>query len=63
MIEAGETAKALQYEVLDMEAAVAGEDDHTYLNYKMCIRDSYTSDWWTRIWKIVVITINMMFSG
>ena len=29
VIEAGETAKALQYEVLDMEAAVAGEDDHT----------------------------------
>ena len=27
VIEAGETAKALQYEVLDMEAAVAGADD------------------------------------
>ena len=33
IIKAGETAKALQYEVLDMEAAVAGENDYTYLNY------------------------------
>ena len=29
IIKAGETAKALQYEVLDMEAAVAGENDYT----------------------------------
>ncbi len=29
VIEAGGNQKALQYEVLDMEAAVAGEDDHT----------------------------------
>ena len=48
VIEAGETAKALQYEVLDMEAAVAGEDDHTYLNYSRDIMELMTQlrkDW------------------
>ena len=48
VIEAGETAKALQYEVLDMEAAVAGEDDHTYLNYSRDVMDLMTQlrkDW------------------
>ena len=48
VIEAGETAKALQYEVLDMEAAVAGENDHTYLNYSRDVMDLMTQlrkDW------------------
>ncbi len=48
VIEAGETAKALQYEVLDMEAAVAGEDDHTYLNYSRDVMELMTQlrkDW------------------
>ena len=48
VIEAGETAKALQYEVLDMEAAVAGEDDRTYLNYSRDVMDLMTQlrkDW------------------
>ena len=40
VIEAGETAKALQYEVLDMEAAVAGRENHLYPNYS---RMSWTS--------------------
>ena len=48
VIEAGATAKALQYEVLDMEAAVAGEDDRTYLNYSRDVMDLMTQlrkDW------------------
>ena len=48
IIKAGETAKALQYEVLDMEAAVAGEDDRTYLNYSRDVMDLMTQlrkDW------------------
>ena len=48
MIEAGETAKALQYEVLDMEAAVAGENDYTYLNYSRDVMELMTQlrkDW------------------
>ena len=48
VIEAGATAKALQYEVLDMEAAVAGEDDHTYLNYSRDVMELMTQlrkDW------------------
>ena len=48
IIKAGETAKALQYEVLDMEAAVSGEDDHTYLNYSRDVMDLMTQlrkDW------------------
>ena len=48
MIEAGETAKALQYEVLDMEAAVAGEENHLYLNYSRNVMDLTTQlrkDW------------------
>lgn len=48
VIKAGETAKALQYEVLDMEAAVAGEDDYTYLNYSRDVMDLMTQlrkDW------------------
>ena len=48
VIEAGETAKALQYEVLDMEAAVAGEDDHSYLNYSRDVMELMTQlrkDW------------------
>ena len=48
IIKAGETAKALQYEVLDMEAAVAGENDHTYLNYSRDVMELMTQlrkDW------------------
>ena len=48
IIKAGETAKALQYEVLDMEAAVAGEDDRTYLNYSRDVMELMTQlrkDW------------------
>ena len=48
IIKAGETAKALQYEVLDMEAAVAGEDEQTYLNYSRDVMDLMTQlrkDW------------------
>ena len=48
VIEAGETAKALQYEVLDMEAAVAGKDDYTYLNYSRDVMELMTQlrkDW------------------
>ena len=48
IIKAGETAKALQYEVLDMEAAVAGETDYTYLNYSRDVMDLMTQlrkDW------------------
>ena len=48
IIKAGETAKALQYEVLDMEAAVAGENDYTYLNYSRDVMDLMTQlrkDW------------------
>ena len=48
IIKAGETAKALQYEVLDMEAAVAGENDYTYLNYSRDVMDLMTElrkDW------------------
>ncbi|MBY5034398.1 Gfo/Idh/MocA family oxidoreductase [Streptococcus gallolyticus] len=32
-IEVGATDQALQYEVLDMEASIAGAQNHTYLNY------------------------------
>jgi len=48
VIEAGETAKALQYEVLDMEAAVAGRENHLYLNYNRDVMDLMTQlrkDW------------------
>ena len=48
IIKAGETAKALQCEVLDMEAAVAGENDYTYLNYSRDVMDLMTQlrkDW------------------
>ena len=48
IIKAGETAKALQYEVLDMEAAVAGENDYTYLNYSRDVMELMTQlrkDW------------------
>ena len=48
IIKVGETAKALQYEVLDMEAAVAGENDYTYLNYSRDVMDLMTQlrkDW------------------
>ena len=48
VIEAGETAKALQYEVLDMEAAVAGRENHLYLNYSRDVMDLMTQlrkDW------------------
>lgn len=48
IIKAGETAKALQYEVLDMEAAFAGENDYTYLNYSRDVMDLMTQlrkDW------------------
>ena len=48
IIKAGETAKALQYEVLDMEAAVARENDYTYLNYSRDVMDLMTQlrkDW------------------
>ena len=48
IIKAGETAKALQYEVLDMEAAVAGENDYTNLNYSRDVMELMTQlrkDW------------------
>lgn len=48
VIEAGETAKALQYEVLDMEAAVAGQNDQLYLDYSrdvMSIMTLLREDW------------------
>ena len=48
IIKAGETAKALQYEVLDMEAAVAGENDYSYLNYSRDVMELMTQlrkDW------------------
>ena len=48
IIKVGETAKALQYEVLDMEAAVAGENDYTYLNYSRDVMELMTQlrkDW------------------
>ena len=48
VIEAGETAKALQYEVLDMEAAVSGRENHLYLNYSRDVMELMTQlrkDW------------------
>ena len=42
IIKAGETAKAIQYEVMDREAAVAGENDYTYLNYSRDVRELMT---------------------
>ena len=48
VIEAGETAKALQYEVLDMEAAVSGQENHLYLNYSrdvMELMSQLRKDW------------------
>ena len=48
VIEAGETAKALQYEVLDMEAAVSGQENHLYLNYSrdvMLLMTQLRKDW------------------
>ena len=37
-----EKPKALLHEVLDMEAAVAGENDYTYLNYSRDVMDLMT---------------------
>lgn len=48
VIEVGETAKALQYEVLDMEAAVSGQENHLYLNYSRDVMELMTQlrkDW------------------
>mgnify|MGYP000970807272 FL=1 len=48
VIEAGATAKALQYEVLDMEAAVSGQENHLYLNYSrdvMLLMTQLRKDW------------------
>lgn len=48
VFEAGETAKALQYEVLDMEAAVSGQENHLYLNYSRDVMELMTrlrKDW------------------
>ena len=48
VIEVGETAKALQYEVLDMEAAVSGQENHLYLNYSQDVMELMTQlrkDW------------------
>ena len=48
VIESGETAKALQYEVLDMEAAVSGRENHLYLNYSRDVMELMTQlrkDW------------------
>lgn len=42
VIEVGETAKALQYEVLDMEAAVSGQENHLYLNYSRDVMELMT---------------------
>ncbi|WP_067103168.1 Gfo/Idh/MocA family protein [Streptococcus sp. DD13] len=51
VIEVGEKAKALQYEVLDMEAAISGEADHLYLDYSRDVMDLMTQlrkDWGLR---------------
>lgn len=48
VIKSGETAKALQYEVLDMEAAVSGRENHLYLNYSRDVMELMTQlrkDW------------------
>ncbi|KXU16755.1 putative dehydrogenase or related protein [Streptococcus oralis] len=48
IIEVGETAKALQYEVLDMEAAISGQEDQLYLNYSrdvMALMTQLRKDW------------------
>lgn len=48
VIEAGDTGQALQYEVLDMEAAVAGQEDHRYLDYSrdvMSLMTQLRQDW------------------
>ena len=48
VIEAGATAKALQYEVLDMESAVSGQENHLYLNYSrdvMLLMTQLRKDW------------------
>ena len=48
IIEAGQTAQALQYEVADMEAAVAGEGNHLYLDYTrdvMALMTQLRADW------------------
>ena len=48
VIKSGETAKALQYEVLDMEAAVSGQENHLYLNYSRDVMELMTQlrkDW------------------
>ena len=48
VIKAGETAKALQYEVLDMETAVTGQENHLYLNYSRDVMELMTQlrkDW------------------
>lgn len=48
VIEAGQTAQALQYEVADMEAAVAGEENHLHLDYTrdvMALMTQLRADW------------------
>ena len=42
------STKALQYEVLDMEAAVSGRENHLYLNYSRDVMELMTQlrkDW------------------
>ena len=41
-IREGETNRALEYEVLDMEAAVAGEKDDMHLDYTRDVMDMMT---------------------
>lgn len=48
VIEAGETAQALVYEVQDMEAAVANQENRMHLDYTrdvMAIMTKLRQDW------------------
>ena len=48
VISAGSTDRALEYEVADMEAAVAGDEDRMHLDYTIDVMDMMTSirkDW------------------
>ena len=48
IIQAGDTKEALRYEVLDMEATVSGQADHSYLTYSrdvMALMTQLHKDW------------------
>ena len=48
VIQAGDTKEALRYEVLDMEATVSGQADHSYLTYSrdvMALMTQLRKDW------------------